>query len=92
MNGLILAALLAQAAVPDVPAVVVVKAGQIVPADGLWVSDAKAVEQAKRVVSCETERDELKKSGPSTAVVVLLIVASLVVGGAAGFGVAKLAK
>ncbi len=93
MTGLILVALLAQAEVaPTVDApVTVVKRGQLVPTDGVLLSDIRAVEQAKRVIGCEAERDELRKL-PSTVVVVLLVVGALVVGGATGFGVAKLAK
>ncbi len=50
------------------------------------LTEAEAVAAAKRVVSCEAERDVLRR-GPPVGVVVLVAAVAVVVGGAVGAGV-----
>ncbi len=95
MKALLVALLVSGVAFAEPPAdapVLVVKKGQFAPFDGVLMADAKAVEQAKRVVACEAEREELRKGGTSKLAIALFIVGAVVVGAGAGYGVAKLAK
>lgn len=65
------------------------------PFTGTLVPDSVRVAEAKRVVACEAERDSLKVTvteSISPAVVALLVVAGVVVGGAAGAGVVLAVK
>lgn len=75
-------------AADDAP--VILQAGTPAPVDGVLLPNAQAVAQAKRITSCEAERDALKAAPPPLhpAVVVALVVAGVVAGGAAGYGIA----
>ncbi len=76
---------------PDAP-VMKLQKGQFAPYDGVLLTGDKSVETAKRIVSCETERNELKAGHVSTTMIVLLVVAGALVGGGVGYGAAKLVK
>lgn len=92
MKALLLAVLLAQAA--DAPLVVeerpamVLKAGEVVPFDGVCLTNGLAIRQAQRVAAAEAERDALKASHIGWPLVVGAVVGALLVGGAVGAGVA----
>lgn len=74
----------------DVPKVVVLAPGEAAPSQGLFLPEAVAIEQAKRVKACEAERDALKQ--PPVALIIVSIVGGLLVGGAVGAGVAVAVK
>lgn len=64
--------------------------GQPAPSRGLFLPEAKAIEEAKYVKACTAEREELRKSaGVAWWVPVLIGVAALSVGVGVGVGVAK---
>lgn len=94
MRALALVALLALPALAqDVPVAeprpVVLKAGDAVPYDGLLLSDAQAIDAAKRLAASEAKAKTLEeglKSAPAWWVVPLVAVVALGVG--AGIGVA----
>lgn len=95
MKTFLLVLLVSQAAFAEPPAdapVMVIKKGQFAPYDGVISNELSAVGQARRIMKCEAERDELRKGGPNILTIVLIAVAGLVVGGATGYGVAKLVK
>lgn len=75
-------------AADDAP--IIVRAGEQAPMSGILLSDAVAVQQAKRIKGCEAERDALKASaGIPVGLVVLGVVLGVAVGGAAGYAVAS---
>jgi hypothetical protein len=79
-------------AADDAP--VLLKAGDPAPVAGVLLPDALAVRKAQSSAACNVERDALKevalKSTPLPPLVVVgLIALGVVVGGAAGFGIAK---
>lgn len=93
--ALVLCCSLASAQPADAPVVelpVIVAAGDTVPHDGLLLSAAGAVAQAKRVAACEAERDSLRASQVSWPLVIAAVVGALLVGGAVGAGVAVAAR
>jgi len=58
---LALPAMAQDVAAPDAPLkAVVLEPGQAAPSKGLFLSEPLALSQAKRVASCEAERDSLK--------------------------------
>lgn len=91
MKAALLSLLVASASfAQDVPKVVVLAPGEGAPSQGLFLPEAVAIEQAKRVKACETERDALKQ--PPVALIVVSIVGGLLIGGAVGAGVAVAVK
>ncbi len=79
----------AQDVVPLDAPVAVVRAGDLVPFDGLLLSDAQAISQAKRVAGAEAKAEALgaglKASPPWWAVAVVAVVA---LGAGVGIGIA----
>ena len=72
----------------DAP-VAVVKAGELVPFDGLLLSDAQAIQQAKRVASAEAKAASLEESlRNSPGWWVLPVVAVVALGAGVGIGIA----
>ena len=79
----------AQDVVPKDAPVAVVKAGELVPFDGLLLSDAQAISQAKRVAGAEAKAEALEagvKASPPWWVVPLVAVVAL--GAGVGIGIA----
>ena len=79
----------AQDAKPLDAPVAVVKAGELVPFDGLLLSDAQAISQAKRVAGAEAKAEALEagvKASPPWWVVPLVAVVAL--GAGVGIGIA----
>lgn len=80
---------MAQDAKPLDAPVAVVKAGELVPFDGLLLSDAQAISQAKRVAGAEAKAEALEagvKASPPWWVVPLVAVVAL--GAGVGIGIA----
>ena len=82
----------AQPADAPVVAPVIVASGDTVPFDGLLLSTEVALQQAKRVAACDTERDSLRASQVSWPLVIAAVVGALAVGAAVGAGVAVAAR
>jgi hypothetical protein len=86
---LLLIASLAHAEAPaDAPVVeerpaMTFKAGEVVPFDGVCMTDGRAVATAKRIASCEAGLAVIE-SRPSLPVVVALVIGALAVGVLAG--------
>ena len=80
---------MAQDAKPSDAPVAVVKAGAVVPFDGLLLSDAQAIQQAKRVAGAEAKSEALeagvRNSPPWWAIVVVGVVC---LGAGVGIGIA----
>ncbi len=96
MSAILLALMLAQEPTPkdtllELP-VMAMKKGQFAPHDGVLLSGDASISTAKRITGCEAQRDALIKSNVSVPIIVLLVVAGILVGGGAGYGVARLAK
>ena len=86
MKALLLAALLAQADAPlaERPAMEL-KAGEVVPFDGVCLTSGKSIEVGKRIAACEAGLAVAEsKTMVSTPVLVAAIVGALAVGFAAG--------
>lgn len=65
------------------------KAGEVVPFDGLCMDDALTVQTGKRIASCEATLAKAEKSSlVSTPVLIALVAGALVVGLGAGYGIA----
>ena len=75
----------------DAP-VIILKAGEVAPSDGLLLSPANAVTQAKRVTACEAERDVLKTQVTPLPVWAAVTIGILALGAGigAGYGLSKL--
>ncbi len=89
---LMVALLLAQAsyAADDKP--ITLAPGDAAPVAGVLLPDALAVRRAQELAACRVEVPELRKkveAAPSPALVVVLVVAGVLAGGAAGYGIAK---
>ena len=92
LSALLVLPSLARAA-DDAPTVL--HAGDAAPVSGVLLPDALAVRDGKELASCRAELPALRKSvadAPSVPVVVALVVAGVVLGGAAGAGVAYAVK
>jgi len=94
VRALLLAALLAQADAPlaERPAMEL-KAGEVVPFDGVCLTSGKSIEVGKRIASCEAEVAKAHEGTLiSTPVLVGGIVAVVVVAFAAGAATALAVK
>lgn len=95
MNAILIALLVTTA--PDAPLVVprpaiAIVEGQPAPFSGYLMDEVKGLEQTRRIASCEGERDKLKDGHISALVVVLFVAGAFVLGGTAGFAIARAAK
>lgn len=82
----------AQAAEPKDAPVRVLKAGELVPFDGLCMTDAQAIEQAKRVAAAEAKAKALEESmavAPPWWVVAAVGVVAVGAGVGLGYAVAR---
>lgn len=71
----------------DAPAAAVtVQAGELVPFDGVLLSNSKAIEQAKRIVDAEARAQAFSDAQVSTPVVIAVAVCTALVVGAAAAG------
>ena len=94
MKALLLAALLAQADAPlaERPAMEL-KAGEVVPFDGVCMTSGKSLEVGKRIASCEAEVAKAHESTLiSTPVLVAGVVGIVLVAFAAGAATAYAVK
>lgn len=89
MLSLALVLSLASYAAEPADAPVVLQAGDPAPVGGVLLPNELAVRRAKELAGLRVENAELKAQPPgiSVPIVILLVVAGVVVGGAAGAGV-----
>jgi len=88
--SLVLALLLASHAWAADDAPVVMQPGDAAPVAGVLLPDALAVRRAKELTALRAENEQLKKdAGTPVPLVVGLVVLGVVLGGAAGYGIAR---
>lgn len=75
----------------DTPKASVMIAGDIAKEAGVFLPESLAIEQAKRVKKCESERAELQKTDSTPALIIGAVV-FLGLGIAAGYGVAQIKR
>lgn len=69
--------------VPAKPRAVSVTAGYVTEAPGTFLPEPLDIEQARRIVACETERDVLRAKGPPLWVVLVSVAGGLALGAGA---------
>ena len=95
MKAILASLLIANAAFAADDAPIIVRAGDVMPVSGVLLPDALAVRRAQDLVACKAEVASLTpvvRDSVSPAVVVLIAVGGVLLGGAVGFAVARAVK
>ena len=92
MTALIILSLLAADPEPeigkfDVPMAAAAQQGDVVPYNGVLLTEENAMAQARRIVGCEAELDAVKKGDVAPLPIVVTAVIAVLVGAGLGFGI-----